>query len=69
MKKGGAPVPTSSALLSTKGGVSKFNPKLYERPGLSEDEVTEIKEAFDLFDPESNGSVAPKGLIISYCRS
>lgn len=62
MKKG-APAPNSSTLLSTKGGVSKFNPKQYERPGLSEDEVTEIKEAFDLFDPEGNGSVAPKGII------
>jgi Ca2+-binding EF-hand superfamily protein len=45
---------------SIKG--AKFNPKLYEKPGLSEDEVIEIKEAFDLFDPEGNGSVDPKGI-------
>ena len=29
-----------------------FNPKQYERPGLSEDEILEIKEAFDLFDTD-----------------
>lgn len=27
-----------------------FNPKDYERPGISISEVEEIKEAFDLFD-------------------
>lgn len=36
MKKG-APAPNAASLLPTKGGVSKFNPKIYERPGLSED--------------------------------
>jgi Ca2+-binding EF-hand superfamily protein len=34
-----------------------FNPKQYERPGLIEDEIIEIKEAFDLFDTEGNGYV------------
>ena len=29
-----------------------FNPKTYERPGLTEDEILEIKEAFDLFDTD-----------------
>ena len=28
----------------------KFNIKLYERPGFTEDEIREIKEAFDVFD-------------------
>ena len=39
-----------------------FNPKHYERPGLSEDEIMEIKEAFDLFDPTKSGFVSPKDL-------
>lgn len=34
-----------------------FNPKDYERPGVSVEEVLEIKEAFDLFDYESTGSI------------
>ncbi len=38
-----------------------FNAKAYERPGLSEDEVMEIKEAFDLFDTDNGGSIDPKG--------
>jgi centrin-1 len=29
-----------------------FNAKSYERPGLTEEEVIEIKEAFDLFDTD-----------------
>ena len=35
-----------------KGGQKGFNPKQYERPGLTEDEILEIKEAFDLFDTD-----------------
>ena len=30
----------------------KFNPQKYQRPGLTEDEIEEIKEAFDLFDTD-----------------
>ena len=41
---------------------SKFTTKPFERPGLSEDEVQEIKEAFDLFDPEGHGFVNPRDL-------
>lgn len=40
----------------------QFNAKHFERPGLSEDEVLEIKEAFDLFDPNKTGYIAPKEL-------
>ena len=40
----------------------KFHPKDYERPGLTEDEILEIKEAFDLFDPEKTGYINPKEL-------
>ena len=39
---------------------SKFNAKSFEKPGLSEDEVLEIKEAFDLFDIEGLGSIDPR---------
>ena len=47
-----------------KGGTGKakqFNAKAYERPGLTEEEVMEIKEAFDLFDTDGGGSIDPKG--------
>lgn len=39
-----------------------FKAKDYERPGLSEDEILEIKEAFDLFDTNGGGSIDPKEL-------
>ena len=35
-----------------------FNAKQYERPGLTEDEIEEIKEAFDLFDTDGVGIAA-----------
>ena len=40
-----------------KGGKQEFNAKQYERPGLSTDEVEEIKEAFDIFDAEGSGAI------------
>lgn len=43
-------------------GKAKFNAKKYERPGLTEDEIEEIKEAFDLFDTDGSGSIDPKEL-------
>lgn len=51
-------------MIRGKGKFEKtaFNPKLYERPGLSEDEILEIKEAFDLFDTEKTGTIDPKEL-------
>ena len=41
---------------------SKFNANKYIRPGLTEDEIEEIKEAFDLFDTDGSGSIDPKEL-------
>ncbi len=38
-----------------------FNPGLYVRPGLSEQEIVDIKAAFDLFDTDQGGSVDTKG--------
>ena len=40
----------------------KWNASSYARPGLTEDEVEEIKEAFDLFDTDGSGSIDPKEL-------
>ena len=34
-----------------------FNPVRYARPGLSEDEIIEIKEAFDIFDDDKSGAI------------
>jgi len=45
---------------STKS--KQFNAKAFERPGLTEEEVLEIKEAFDLFDTDGGGSIDPKEL-------
>ena len=51
--------------MSKKGGAkgkqvqsNVFDAKKYERPGLSSDEVEEIKEAFDLFDTDQSGSIS-----------
>lgn len=38
-----------------------FNASKFVRPGLNEDEVVEIKEAFDLFDTDGGGFIDPKG--------
>ena len=46
----------------SKPKVKNFNPKQFERPGLTEDEILEIKEAFDLFDTDSGGTIDPKEL-------
>jgi Ca2+-binding EF-hand superfamily protein len=36
--------------------------KKVERPGLSQDEVDEIRQAFDLFDTNGSGKIDPKEL-------
>jgi Ca2+-binding EF-hand superfamily protein len=35
--------------------------KTYERPGLSEEEIEEIKEAFNLFDTDGSGEPWKQG--------
>jgi Ca2+-binding EF-hand superfamily protein len=42
--------------------VPKTQTKKVERPGLSQDEVDEIRQAFDLFDTNSTGRIDPKEL-------
>eukprot|EP00929_Paragymnodinium_shiwhaense_P053634 TRINITY_DN26862_c0_g1_i1.p1 TRINITY_DN26862_c0_g1~~TRINITY_DN26862_c0_g1_i1.p1 ORF type:complete len:167 (-),score=43.21 TRINITY_DN26862_c0_g1_i1:118-618(-) len=39
-----------------------FNWKKYERPGLAQDEIEEIKEAFDLFDVDGTQRINPRDL-------
>ncbi len=36
---------------------NEFDAKKYEKNGLTEDEVLEIKEAFDLFDTDKSGEI------------
>merc|ERR1711904_329926 len=38
--------------------MGKFRAHKYARPGLSEDEVLEMKEAFDLFDNDGSGAIS-----------
>jgi hypothetical protein len=38
-------------------GLSK---KKIERPGLTEDEIEELREAFNLFDTEATGKIDPR---------
>jgi Ca2+-binding EF-hand superfamily protein len=38
-------------------GVAK---KRIERPGLTEDEIEELREAFNLFDTEATGKIDPR---------
>jgi hypothetical protein len=38
--------------------------KTTERPGLTADEIEELKEAFNLFDTEATGKIDPRYLCI-----
>jgi len=40
-----------------------FEAKFWERPGLSADEVQEVKDAFDLFDSDNSGAVSVQELV------
>ena len=42
------------------GQKSPVRRKAFERPGLTEDEIEEIREAFNLFDTENTGKIDPK---------
>eukprot|EP00927_Polykrikos_kofoidii_P036825 TRINITY_DN31061_c0_g1_i1.p1 TRINITY_DN31061_c0_g1~~TRINITY_DN31061_c0_g1_i1.p1 ORF type:complete len:172 (+),score=48.90 TRINITY_DN31061_c0_g1_i1:184-699(+) len=47
---------------ATKGRNQNFQARRYERPGLKQDEIEEIKEAFDLFDTDQSGEIDVKEL-------
>jgi Ca2+-binding EF-hand superfamily protein len=49
---------TKTVVKSTGGSTgAKFDTKNYETNGLTEDEVLEIREAFDLFDTDKSGEI------------
>ena len=53
--------PKAQPTAKTTGG--KPQPKKQvERPGLTEDEIEEIREAFNLFDTDGSGKIDPKEL-------
>lgn len=54
---------TTPAPVPAAAGKGKFDPKLYAKNGLSEEEVIEIKNAFDLFDTDQGGSIDTKGTL------
>jgi hypothetical protein len=53
---------SSSVKVPVAGQVkaSKFEPKQFVKSGLSEEDVIEIKQAFDLFDTDQGGSIDTK---------
>ena len=44
------------------GQRSPVRRRAFERPGLTEDEIEEIREAFALFDTDNSGRIDPKEL-------
>ena len=45
-----------------KPGAKVAGKKRIERPGLTEDEIEELREAFNLFDTEATGKIDPREL-------
>ena len=45
-----------SSSRSARPAGNKRAAKTYERPGLSEEEIEEIREAFNLFDTDGSGA-------------
>ena len=46
---------------NSRMGASSFRYTEYDRPGVSGDEIKEIKEVFDLFDTNRSGILRCKG--------
>ncbi|CAD7955339.1 unnamed protein product [Amoebophrya sp. A25] len=62
----GSAVPTSIATRASSSTAGNKDPlKRYERPGLLLEEIEEMKEAFDLFDLDNSGRVAPRDLCLA----
>ena len=55
------PAPAKTAA-PAKGG---FDPKQWAKNGVSEEEVSALKAAFDLFDTDQGGSIDIKGTCFS----
>lgn len=52
--------------MSYKPDQKNFNPQNYTaKYGLSEGEIMEIKEAFNLFDADKSGSIDPRELKVA----
>lgn len=45
----------ADVLVRQRRSPAKRSAKSYERPGLSEEEIEEIREAFNLFDTDGSG--------------
>ena len=48
--------------MHSKAKHQNFQARKFERPGLKQDEIEEIKEAFDLFDTDQSGEIDLKEL-------
>ena len=48
---------TTTVTKTVSSGKGGFDTKNYEKNGLTEDEVLEIREAFDLFDTDHSGEI------------
>eukprot|EP00439_Symbiodinium_sp_Y106_P084317 s104_g25.t1 len=54
----GTPVGREVCIMhASKAKHQNFQARKYERPGLKQDEIEEIKEAFDLFDTDQSGEI------------
>ena len=56
------PAQSHRRTLADTAKMPKRPTKTYERPGLSEEEIEEIREAFNLFDTDGSGTIDPKEL-------
>ena len=54
-----APAPAPAAAAASSKSLTKTTT---ERPGLTEEEIEEIREAFNLFDTDGSGTIDPKEL-------
>lgn len=57
-----APAKAGAGPAKVRRPAGPFNALDYLRPGLTEDDIEEIKEAFDLFDSDGSGTVEPREL-------
>ena len=46
-----------------KSATKGLGKKKIERPGLTEDEIEELREAFNLFDTEATGKIDPRYIL------